>query len=196
MCYKVFGLLGLVTIIVSLRLCSCQDKQSPRFKFLMYPAADDGSHHLYMMNVAKSLTKQGHSVTFLLSSSCNKWLNGSDANLFDFIVYKSSFTSGERQEISRQFTANVINGKLRSFVGFLKMLYNPSSDKKVINFAFEECKSLLGDKTTIQEILDIGFDMFIGDELTWCNPLLAHKLDLRFVLYSSAAMRPAKHSLL
>ena len=112
--HSMMAVLGLLTVLLTLHVCTCQGNESPRLKLLMYAAADDGSHQMYMLNIARSLIRQGHSVTLLLSSSCTKWLHINDAHLFDFITYQSSYTTVNRQEISRQFSANVLKGNLRS----------------------------------------------------------------------------------
>ena len=193
---------GRVSIVLclcalSLVICRCEDILRPRLKFLVYTGAEDGSHHMQNINVAKGLIKLGHEVTFLLSSSCTKWLHTSDSHLFDFVVYRSSLTPEERIEISEEFSLRAIRGDLRNVAkitfqeaGTLRERLRPR------DLFASECDDLLGDAGAIRTLKERGFDMLIGDDLTWCNPLLAHKLGIRFVLYGSTAIKPAKLQLL
>ncbi|XP_038053809.1 UDP-glucuronosyltransferase 2C1-like [Patiria miniata] len=192
-------LLGLCC--TGLIVCQCGEDSRPKFKFLVYTGGEDGSHHMQTINVAKGLIRQGHSVTFLLSSSCTKWLHEGDAYLFNFIVYRSSLTTEEREAISEEFSVGVMTGELGSLAGFMKATLRGMIDgnrrrNRPLNLLLNECDDLLGDAEAMHAIREGQFDMLIGDDMTGCNPLLANKLDIPFVLYGCTAVKPTKLQLL
>ncbi|XP_022108922.1 UDP-glucuronosyltransferase 2C1-like isoform X2 [Acanthaster planci] len=186
--------------VFTMRVCQSEDNVSrSRFKFLIYTSADDGSHHMQLASIAKSLVGSGHSVTFLLSSSCTKWLHADDAHLFHFIVYRSLYTQEDRREISRRFSISVMNGDLRSLLGIIKLTLRGLRDPRqrmLLEFPINECDALLGDDDAARRMEAERFDLLIGDDLTFCIPLLAEKLGIGFVLYSASPMKPAKLGLL
>ena len=167
-----------------------------KLKFLFYTAADEGSHHLTSTKIAAALVRRGHDVTFLLSNSCTKWMNASDASLFDFTVHKSKFTENDRVENLRELSRASLRGDTSSIfrmvlVVWRKKLTSNESDMYT-NFFATECESLLGDNDTINSLREKKFDMLVGEELSSCHPLLAKILGIRFSLISGFGSSPAK----
>ncbi|XP_071806439.1 UDP-glucuronosyltransferase 2B20-like [Asterias amurensis] len=171
--------------------------RSPKkLKFLFYTASDEGSHHLMAKQIATALVRSGHDVTFLLSNSCTKWLNASDASLFDFTVHKSKFTENDRVENLRELSRASLRGDTSSIWRMVlhvwrKKLTSNESDMYT-NFFATECESLLGDNDTINSLREKKFDMLVGEELSSCQPLLAKILGIKFSLISGIGSSPAK----
>ncbi|XP_071795087.1 UDP-glucuronosyltransferase 2B20-like [Asterias amurensis] len=166
-----------------------------KLKFLYYTASDEGSHHLTNTKIAAALVRRGNDVTFLLSNSCTKWLNASDAALFSFTVHQSRFTEEDRRENLRELSRSSLrgdtNGVWRSAVYYWRNKFTASKD--IINdFAVTECESLLRDNDTIKSLKDEKFDMLVGEDLSSCQPLLAKRLGIKFSLVSGTGIIPAK----
>ncbi|XP_071806916.1 UDP-glucuronosyltransferase 2C1-like [Asterias amurensis] len=156
-----------------------------KLKFLFYTAADEGSHHLTSTKIAAALVRRGHDVTFLLSNSCTKWMNASDASLFDFTVHKSKFTENDRVENLRELSRASLRGDMSSIFRIVLYVWRKkltSNESATHEFFPTECESLLGDNDTISSLREKKFDMLVGDDLSSCNPLLAKILGIRFSL--------------
>ena len=193
-CLQLARLLFFVTVVGN---CMATNN-SQKMKFLFYTAADDGSHHLTNTKIAAALVRRGHDVTFLLSNSCTKWLNASDAAMFKFAVHASRFTSEDRkrnmQEMSRASLRGDLNGVWRTMKYIMRQKFNggKKNERQLFDFHMHECDSLLGDTETIQSLIEEQFDMLIGEEVTECQPILARRLGIRFVLIGTRGIAPSK----
>ncbi|XP_071806950.1 UDP-glucuronosyltransferase 2C1-like [Asterias amurensis] len=194
---KIFVPLAFMLICLSFTANCRKPKESTKvLKFLFYTAGDDGSHHAVSAKIAASLVEMGHDVTFLLSNSCTKWMNASDAGLFKFTVHKSKFTADDRQSTLRDISRASLRGELKGLLNHIwyrgiKQWFKPPGQKIDFNFA-TDCDSLLGDNDTIKSLQAEKFDILVGEDLSECQPLLAQRLGLRFLHISARGFMPAR----
>nr|XP_054748734.1 UDP-glucuronosyltransferase 1A8-like [Lytechinus pictus] len=140
------------------------------------------SHARGLSDIAGALTRRGHNVTIITSSS--EGTNGfSDDTYSRSIQYKFAYPQGlpPKEELEKEF---------------LDLAFESSRTKqiKVLRWVFtvirHGCKCLFDDSRTLALLKESNFDILIGDAFDSCDVLLSSYLGLPYIAVTTAERYP------
>ncbi|XP_077986674.1 2-hydroxyacylsphingosine 1-beta-galactosyltransferase-like [Glandiceps talaboti] len=164
--------LGILAVVVSQLIgdVSCSN-------ILIVPSMSVGSRFFVMAQIARNLNEQGHRVTIVVSSVYYEDIvQSSDWSNITLERFKGVMDMDDNIEL---FSDVALSGTMNWFHISI-FLYNYS----------EDCVSLFSDETFIKRLQKSTFDLVIACEFTPCAALVAHFLDLPFVLVGATRIIP------
>lgn len=146
-------------------------------KVLVFGEAGGGSHYLVLEAIGKSLTRRGHNVTVFVS---DMYTAERDTTSMDFLVYKSSVTLQEWNDLLTNITSSYLTGG--SF--FSQMKSQVAAAPIVFKLMRDQCNSALVNAHLLDKLRLDNYDVLIGDMYMMCASLLGQALDVPYVLVS------------
>ncbi|XP_071798862.1 2-hydroxyacylsphingosine 1-beta-galactosyltransferase-like [Asterias amurensis] len=146
---------------------------------------------------AKVLVRLGHHVTFLSSNGAPKRQRADDADLFSHVVFKTRYTKTDEMNAANELSRTTLRGESRNGFFIFNSIYDSVvyGNPPIVDVFLGQCDDLLSDDLAIAKLRSEEFDMLVGDSGQICNPLLAQKLDIPFVLCSNLPIIPAEYRL-
>ncbi|XP_077999743.1 UDP-glucuronosyltransferase 2C1-like [Glandiceps talaboti] len=150
---------------------------------LVVPSVSTGSLFLFVKKVAEDLADGGHNVTLLVSRVYHPNINislKSESVKLNVDVFTGKFNHKENPLPDLALSGNM------GWIHMFQYLYQLSFD----------CESLFQDTALMTRLKNTSFDLIVSCEVTPCGALLAHYLNLPFILIAANRILPEWDALL
>ena len=158
----------LLPVVLSLWFFS----SSHAHNFLILGGDGSGSHYYVATAIGKELAYRGNNVTVLVSDMyADDASKLQDANLFNFVIYKSLVTAEQFQSVLAKVVQVSLSGDLSSI---------PEVNERVYAMLKDQCESILMDSPVLNRLRQEKFDLIIGDLWYICVGIVAQFLEVPF----------------